>query len=197
MPGLIMESALREWTAGLPLQEQLISIYYHIRDIPYALVSVPAHQDSGPGHLLITGRGSCGPKHHLLGAMFMELGIPVRYRTWPFLWNDPALLYPPELRASAKRLDLSSHLACQAFLQGTWILVDATWDLPLEKAGFPVNHTWDGRSDTLLAVHPVSIDEYQRWRDNQTSDRSKKGNVDGREFFDLFNDWLEQVRHQT
>ena len=32
------------------------------------------------------------------------------------------------------------------------MLVDATWDLPLKCAGFPVNEFWDARADTLCAV---------------------------------------------
>jgi hypothetical protein len=33
--------------------------------------------------------------------------------------------------------------------------VDATWDRPLKRAGFPVNEHWDGRSDTKCAVKPL------------------------------------------
>jgi hypothetical protein len=36
-----------------------------------------------------------------------------------------------------------------------WVLVDATWDSPLKKAGFPVNEHWDGISDTMCAVLPL------------------------------------------
>jgi hypothetical protein len=35
------------------------------------------------------------------------------------------------------------------------VLVDATWDPPLAKAGFPVNMDWDGYSDTECAVKPL------------------------------------------
>jgi hypothetical protein len=196
MSGEIIESTLQEWTTGLLLQEQLISIFLHIRDIPYALVPIPDYHISGPGQLLITGKGSCGPKHHLLGSMFTLLGIPVRYLTWPFLWNDPALSFPSQLRASAARMEITSHLACQAFLNGTWVLVDATWDLPLERAGFPVNHTWDGRSDTLLAVHPVNRQDYSGLYKNQVPGfrNIEQRSNDREEFVLLFNTWLDQVR---
>ena len=33
--------------------------------------------------------------------------------------------------------------------------MDATWDLPLLKAGFPVNGSWDGYSETKCAVKPL------------------------------------------
>ena len=37
-----------------------------------------------------------------------------------------------------------------------WILVDATWDRPLVKAGFPVNDHWDGYSEMRWAVKPLN-----------------------------------------
>lgn len=92
-------------------------------------------------------------------------------------------------------------------------MVDATWDLPLEKAGFPVNLHWDGISDTLPAVTPlpvippgstngIQVSEivhrsagervkcYGEMRGRYTSAQEK-----AREEFDReFNLWLEEVR---
>lgn len=199
MPGEIIESAFQEWTAGRPFKEQVISIFLHIRDIPYSLISSPPSHTSGPEHLLVVGRGSCGPKHHLLGSMFNRLGIQVRYRTWPFLWDDPSLSYPPDLRAAASMMGINSHLACLALLYNTWVLVDATWDPPLKKAGFPVNCSWDGRSDTLLAVRPVNRDENHELQGNLKSGSLNIGQRDAarEEFVRLFNAWLDQVRDGT
>ncbi|PKL59682.1 MAG: hypothetical protein CVV33_06565 [Methanomicrobiales archaeon HGW-Methanomicrobiales-4] len=199
MSGDIIDSAFLEWTSGLPLQEQLISIFLHIRDIPYALVPSLGNQMSGPEQLLYIGKGSCGPKHHLLGSLFTRLGIPVRYQLWPFLWNDPELLFPPDLRASAAGLGITSHLACLAFLNEKWVLVDATWDLSLEKGGFPVNQSWDGRSDTLLAVHPVNREDHPGFFNTPVprSRNVKTGKAGRGEFVDLFNAWLDQVRYRA
>lgn len=196
MPGEIITALFREWTTGLSPHEQMISIFFHIRDIPYALVPFSGNQISGPEQLLRDGKGSCGPKHRLLGEMFAMLGIRVRYQTWPFRWSDPSLLYPPQLRISAARMDITHHLACRALLNGQWILVDATWDLPLEIGGFPVNLTWDGISDTRLAVHPVEqqqIPDFYRAHKQDNRDIVQRRN--GREeFVYLFNVWLNEIR---
>jgi len=40
------------------------------------------------------------------------------------------------------------------------VLVDATLDLPLQKAGFTVNAGWDGKSDMLLPVTPCGPEEW-------------------------------------
>ncbi|MFA4826284.1 MAG: hypothetical protein WC593_14125 [Methanoregula sp.] len=153
-PSLVHEKFL-EWTRGLDTRESMISIFSHIRDIPYSLV-VPTSSSTTPQEqLLMARKGSCGAKHYLLAEMFRNLNLPVVYATFPFLWNDPDLHYPPELRKLAATLPVAHHLACRVQIGCHWILVDATWDLPLAKAGFPVNGHWDGYSETKCAVKPL------------------------------------------
>jgi hypothetical protein len=131
------------------------SIFSHIRDIPYSLV-VPEHGSIPPQEqILIAGKGSCAAKHYLLADMFRNLNVSVVYATFPFLWNDPDLRYPPQLRALAATLPVAHHLACRVQIGCRWVLVDATWDLPLAQAGFPVNADWDGYSETKCAVKPL------------------------------------------
>ena len=151
----IVLSAFHEWTPGLDTRESMISIFSHIRDIPYSLV-VPANNAKTPQEqILMAGKGSCGAKHYLLAEMFRTLNIPVVYATFPFLWNDPDLHYPPQLRNLAATLPVAHHLACRVQIGCSWVLVDATWDTPLAKAGFPVNGNWDGYSETKCAVKPL------------------------------------------
>ncbi|NMB80131.1 MAG: transglutaminase domain-containing protein, partial [Methanomicrobiales archaeon] len=149
------DEKFREWTRDQDLQGSLVSIFEHIRDIPYSLM-VPAPEGAPAGErLLAAGRGSCGAKHYLLTEMFRRLGVEVVYATFPFLWNNPDLHYPADLRELSRHLPVAYHLACRARINHRWILVDATWDLPLGRAGFPVNEHWDGQSDTLCAVKPL------------------------------------------
>lgn len=107
---------------------------------------------TAPEQILSLGKGYCAPKHYLLAEMYRRLGYEVVYATFPFLWNDPDLAYPPELRRLASALPVSHHLACRVRINSRWILVDATWDPPLARGGFPVNNRWDGQADTLCAV---------------------------------------------
>jgi hypothetical protein len=135
----------------------MIAIFEHIRDIPYSLatdpgLNVPA---TAPGLLLKLGRGNCTPKHYLLATMYKKLNLSVIFATFPFLWNDPEIRYPSELRDLAALLPVAYHLACRVQIGCRWVLVDATWDRPLAKAGFPVNMHWDGYADTRCAVKPL------------------------------------------
>ncbi|MDO9033970.1 MAG: hypothetical protein Q7U51_02030, partial [Methanoregula sp.] len=148
-------SAFHEWTHGLDNRKSMCSIFSHVRDIPYSLV-VPVNNSKNPQEqILVAGKGSCGAKHYLLAEMFRKLNLNVVYATFPFLWNDPDLKYPPLLRKLAATLPVAYHLACRVQIGCSWVLVDATWDLPLAKAGFPVNGDWDGYSETKCAVKPL------------------------------------------
>jgi hypothetical protein len=151
----LVDQKLREWTVGLDRENATISIFRHIRDIPYSLAIPMIDPRTAPEQILALGRGYCGPKHYLLGEMYRRLGYEVVYATLPFVWNDPDLQYPRELRQLATGLPMSHHLACRVRINGSWVLVDATWDLPLKRGGFPVNEHWDGRADTLCAVKPL------------------------------------------
>jgi hypothetical protein len=156
MPSLF-NNAFREWTDGLDPDQARVSIFEHIRDIPYSLTSQPGlrNPEEAPETLLSLGRGSCVPKHHLLSAMYRKLGLEIVYATFAFSWNDPAIAYPPRLRELAARLPVSYHLATRVRIRNRWVLVDATWDSPLARAGFPVNEHWDGFADTKCAVKPL------------------------------------------
>jgi len=151
MPSLVTQK-YNEWTEGLDTHQSMISIFYHIRDIPYSLAAPVRDSLSAPEQLLRIGKGSCGPKHHLLAEMYRRLNLNVAYATIAFSWNDPDLLYPPELRELVTSVPVSHHLACRVQIGGRWVLVDATWDPPLARAGFPVNEHWDGWADTKCAV---------------------------------------------
>jgi hypothetical protein len=98
------------------------------------------------------------PKHFLLGMFFEKLNIPFKYATYLFPGMIRRSDNPPELRQAVKLLPLGTHLACRINLDGRWVLVDATWDFKLKKAGFPVNENWDGTSSTKNAVNPDKRD---------------------------------------
>jgi hypothetical protein len=142
---------------GLNTRESMVSIFEHVRDIPFEIPSDPAMYDpaTAPSLILQRGCGSCAAKHFLLAKMYRKLNVNVVFATFAFLWNDPGLHYPEDLRALAARLPVAYHLACRVQAGCRWVLVDATWDRPLRHAGFPVNLHWDGSSEMQCAVRPL------------------------------------------
>jgi len=151
----LVDTAFLEWTKGLDPRESRVSVFEYIRDIPYSLATPATDPRTAPETILSLGKGNCGPKHYLLAALFRRLGLDVVYATFPFLWDDPGLRYPPDLRTLSHGLPVAWHLACRVYIGSRWVLVDATWDPPLEKGGFPVNGSWNGYTETLCAVKPL------------------------------------------
>jgi hypothetical protein len=63
----------------------------------------------------------------------------------------------PPLRELSLNLAVAYHRACRVRVGCRWILVDAIWDPPLAKAGFPVHDPWDGYSETRCSVKPLTL----------------------------------------
>ncbi|HUW86084.1 MAG TPA: hypothetical protein VMV55_04315 [Methanoregula sp.] len=153
----LVKDAFSEWTHGLDTRGSMISIFEHIRDIPYSPGIPVSDPKTSMEQFLVAGKGSCAPKHYLLAEMFRRLNLSVVYATIAFSWNDPDLHYPPGLRKQAIALPIAHHLACRVQIGCRWILVDATWDRPLAKGGFPINDHWDGYSEMKWAVKPLKF----------------------------------------
>jgi hypothetical protein len=196
----IVQKAFAEWTKGLSGRDARISVFNHIRDIPYAVVPEIRNPVDGPEGLLKGMKGSCTPKHFLLGRMFEMLRIPIKYVTYPFSWNAKTVAYPLELRKLAEVVPIEYHLACKVRIVNTRVLVDATWDLPLARVGFPVNESWDGASETKLAVEPLDeiVHENAQERMNFVQTRKSSWNADDNlrmdHFITALNSWLQDVR---
>lgn len=196
----MIEEKLNEWCKGKKFHEQVITVFEHIRDIPYYIIPDLRNHLTGPEKLLELRKGSCIPKHFLMGKMFKKLGVKVKYVSMPFQWASLDVAYPEELRQLAAEMPLGSHLACKAVINGKDVLVDATWDIPMKKVGFPVNEKWDGKTDMIPAVRAtdeilheteVQWDEYiKEVRGSWKADDYEKEDI----FIAKFNAWLEQER---
>lgn len=196
----IVQKAFTEWTEGLSSKDARISIFSRIRDIPYAVIPEISNPADGPEGLLRLMRGSCAPKHFLLGRMFEMLSVPIQYVSYPFSWNDWSVAYPLELRRLAEVAPTGYHLACKARIENRWVVIDATWDRPLTRVGFPVNENWDGAGDTRLAVEPLDEMIHENAQERMRFLQARKSSWTGEDhartdrFTSALNDWLEDVR---
>jgi len=196
----IVQRTFAEWTKGLSGRDARISIFNQIRDISYAVIPEINNPVDGPEGLLKRMKGSCSPKHFLLGRMFEMLRIPTQYVTYPFSWNVTSVAYPPELRKLAEDVPIGYHLACKARIENQWVVVDVTWDRPLARVGFPVNESWDGIGDTRLAVEPLddlvheNAQERMRFVQARKSSWTTDDHARTDHFTSALNNWLEDVR---
>lgn len=188
------------WTKNLPAPKDRISIFEHIRDIPYAIIPELRDPQVGPAGLLELKQGSCQPKHFLLAIFFQKLNIPTKYVTYPFYWFKLNVKYPLAVKKILSQLPSAYHLACKVYLDGRWVLLDATYDPALKKAGFPVNLAWDGTSDTLNAVLPEEEIIHENLQERVDYERQKRSLYTEKEkiiyagFVKELNQWLQQIR---
>jgi hypothetical protein len=105
----LLNSKFAEWAGGKDALQARLSIYENIRDIPYAII--PELNDAERYvEILRYGKGSCMPKHLLLGSMYERLGLSVFYAVFPFRWGEAEVDYPPHIKKLADELPLSHHL---------------------------------------------------------------------------------------
>lgn len=149
----LFEQTIREWTNGLKGREARIRVFERIRDLPYVY---PSSRD--PREVLRQGYGSCSGKHYLLGELYRCLGLQVRHMICTHRFNESPIGFPEQLQAVLRKnevVDIHDYL--QAFIEGRWVDIDATWPRDLREFGFPVNEDWDGTSPMLLSVVPDEI----------------------------------------
>ncbi len=192
----ILINKFSEWTSRPG--KAVVNIFEGVRDIPYAVMPSFYDPEEGPAGMLNENRGFCVPKHYLLGMMCQRIGVKVKYCVYPFRWADLAL--PERLKKRAGKLPVTMHLACKALAAGNWVLVDATWDAPLGKAGLPVNLKWDGCSDTINAVKPIAEHVCETVEASEALIKEKNSSYSISEKLALarfsaeLNKWLEEVR---
>ncbi|MFH1692561.1 MAG: hypothetical protein ABIC68_08385 [Candidatus Omnitrophota bacterium] len=198
----IIQDKFTEWTADKNALEARIAVFNYIRDIPYGILPELRDPVTGPVRMLEINVGSCVPKHFLLANFFEKLKIPVKYVTYLFSWNDFKVKYLPDLLKIVKAMPIGTHLACKAYINGKWVLVDATFESALQKRGFPVTENWDGVSNTKNAVKPIKeiIHETLEDRLKYIAECKKSWSPAQvhayEEFPPLLNSWLSFLRRQ-
>ncbi len=192
--GTILDRVFHRWTDGLDPVAARIAVFERVRNIPYAVLPELIDRERYID-ILRLNRGSCTPKHFLLGAMFERLGHLVLFVVYPFRWGERAEVladYPTALLERARAMPLSHHLACLVEIAGRLVLVDATLDPPLASAGLPVNLHWDGYSDTSLPMTPLGPGElYHKEEAYLMEPRTDEASL---AFYAELNARLEQVR---
>jgi len=199
----LIEDKLKEWAGSKNSLAARIAVFENIRDIPYALISELRDPLTGPAGILKLNKGSCVPKHFLLGLLFNKMGIAAKYVSYLYDWNDKEIQYPHALRELTKEMPITAHLACKAYINKKWVLVDATWDLPLKNYGFPVNEKWDGFGDCKNAVKPIkemihkTLEERVQYSDDCRRFYTEKEKKTYEIFTAQLNEWLAMIRNGT
>lgn len=182
------------------IERTLVRIYKWVRDLPYEVeLNRLECLDEGLRYIKTKKRGSCSSKHYLLGSMYEKIGVPVTYLTYPFHWKDLEASYPDFIKRLAEKMPLQYHCAIKISLDGQSFFLDATWDPPLGKVGFPINQIGEVLVNTENGVIPSgecidhhSVLERNKYMKKITAGMKYTGVEQG--FYSAFNQWLEKVR---
>lgn len=159
-------------------RREIVELFGKVQKVPYYLLR---HRDSGK--LFSLNKGCCAEKAIWLGNEFESLGLSIKYFLVEFNWEDLPI---PTSILELKGAGPGYHLVMKAKIDGKWIWIDPTWDPLLERLGFPVTKDWDGKSNTLLAVEPLKVEEFDP-EDPSDTDLSE-------EFMSAFNEYFERAR---
>lgn len=157
-----------------------IEKFEQIRDIPYR-IPLSANEKND----------CCSGKHVLLSKELTNLGYNCRYKVCTF--KRSSLNLPRELLNLPHEVE-STHVFLEVKIDSIWKIVDATWDRPLSKI-LPVN-TWDGISDTQIAVPVIETFSIERSHEIMTADinSTEEDLRNNGIFYKGFNEYLESVR---
>jgi len=124
-----------------------VCIFNFVRDIPYGDIG-----SRDPFEVLKAKKGTCSGKHALLKLLLEGLGYEVQSF---FAKHDfskfPLLPWPEELCEFQSVVLTDFHDFLKVKIDGKWVTIDAIFDRPLRKFGFPVQD-WNGRSDMRLPI---------------------------------------------
>jgi hypothetical protein len=198
----LLEKKLEEWVTDSSKNNinPLVYIFLKIRDIPYMWMPTLINSKKGPIELLRINMGSCTPKNFLLGRMFSKLEIKIRYASYPFRWNEQRVWNKISSKMIIDKLPISYHVALHAFIENRWVVVDPSLDLPLKKAGLPVNDNWDGYSNTMIAFQFFDTiihnneDERVNYAEKNRSLHSEIEKILEQKFLEKINKWLIDTR---
>lgn len=172
---------------------KIISIFEYVRDIPYGDIG-----SRNPDDILEKNMGTCSGKHALLKKLYSEAGIKCKDYIAMHKFIDLPIEYPKNLKEIlSKNNIIDPHNFIKINVNNRWVTVDATWDMPLKKLGFPVNINWDGKSDMDICVKAFRTNEVKdpnRYKEEELSKLDKKTQKNRKIFLKELSMWLAENR---
>lgn len=193
MDSILRKQIVKEWVGNLPRSEHIVALAEKVRDIPYGVIGSREPQD-----VYERNQGTCSGKHELLKELYHELGIQTQDYIAMHRFKDLPVVYPQNLKTILERSDIiDPHNFFKIQVGGKWILVDITWDKPLQRVGFTVNKNWDDKTDMQLTVKPFEIiqtDTPLQIKEERLSTLSSSVQEDRKLFLKELSSWLAAER---
>lgn len=187
---------LKKWTKNEPLDKKLSILFNKVRDIPYGNIG-----SRNPKQVYLQQKGTCSGKHELLKGLLTALKIPVKNYIILHSFNQLPVKYPKEIRTFLSKNNIvDPHNFLKIKIGKHWQIVDVTWDLSLEKLGFPVNKTWNIDKDCNISVvqggQIFETDNPLEKKLELLSEFSVKEQENRKQFLLLLTNWLNKEREK-
>lgn len=166
----------------LPIHEQAKDIFQSIRDIPYRLPEFL--NDEAP---------QCAYKSQRLISELGAIGYKTRYRVAEMDWSES--LFPKHITALHPSHIVPTHMYLEVMENGEWRPLDASWDIGLSEAGFPIAQ-FDGTNSpglrlTKLYTIEEAEDYLKLWSDQR---KVEEYFLSAGLFLKAANAWLSDIR---
>ncbi|MCD6436421.1 MAG: hypothetical protein J7L15_08580 [Clostridiales bacterium] len=173
----------------LSKDKQIVALFEKVRDIPFGTID-----SRDPYKVYQANKGTCSGKNFLIKELYNEIGVKTKDMICLQRWKD-LTWYPDDEYDVVKLPDdlmkllddneiIDFHNFVKIFLNGKWVQIDVTIDLPLKALGFHVVENWDGKSDMPLCF----VGSHKVW------DCGNKGDLKKIELTSMLPDGAEDVR---
>ncbi|MDR2771688.1 MAG: hypothetical protein LBB57_06590 [Clostridiales Family XIII bacterium] len=145
--------AIHDWVAG--------NIWYD-----EDAVRTGRHEDNSALGALRLGRAVCEGYAKLTAALLRAAGIPAK-----FVYGYALGINGDEWPSKELNRDDSNHAWNEAFIDGRWVILDATWDSgnryaygrKTENAGLQTHRYFDAAPEAFAADHATTDPEWELW----------------------------------
>ena len=179
---------------GQDNQQKIVGLFRLVRDIPYGGMG-----SRDPEKVWELRTGTCSGKHLLLGKLYEEIGINVKFMMCLSEFNFLKDCFPDNLKKILEQNKIPDyHNYLRISYNDKLVDVDVTFDLPLKKFGFPVNVDWDGTTNCIIAFRPIEIYEVSdliHEKMNKLNRLPKETQEIRIKFIDEITKWMKQVRN--
>ncbi|MCD6401992.1 MAG: hypothetical protein J7L73_08715 [Anaerolineales bacterium] len=152
----LAKKILSDWEIdNLPRDQQIVKIFEKVRDIPFGRMG-----SRDPKDVYERNKGTCSGKNFLLKGLYKTIGVKTKdiicLQRWKDLTWFPDDRYgivnlPDEMKQMLEETEIVDfHNYVKILVDGKWVTIDVTIDLPLKKLGFYTTEHWDGKSDMPL-----------------------------------------------
>ena len=143
--------AIEQACKNVDCAPDLRHILFSIRDIPYGRPT-----NNTPEDVLREWRGTCSGKHLALHDILTSLGYVSRFYMAQCRITPHVDWIPRRVREKIPEEGIwDVHNFLKIEIDHREVVVDITWPESLQKDGFPVTSSWDGKENFNLAVSSI------------------------------------------